>query len=612
MLVKVYRHGPTRQRLLKGYIVAAEKSEPVLQEIRQRWPHGSSVSLVLSPKQPSCVWLDTGVVWLHTPRARAEVFGQLAEAVSNLGSQVAARGGHLLPNAVRTSETERWHDSVCGDEHVLETIDNVEREICCNFIRGHTPTLIALTGRSGLTEHAIERLASCHLSTSVRHYAARYLASVSPLHLGRVAQELRREEGVSRIDLLDVSPEGKLADSAVGVQLRCIDGQTLLSTARAHAILCQAMMIRSRRMARAGRRVGAIRQNLIERNRAHAIAEGLSARFERDVYRKAGGDNRGHDNSPPTFSSASDFVMDMLMDFQEEFGILEVEYDEVAPLVLGLSLRRMGYAGIRNENDLLRVLRSGSTRRASGVIQLVEALVRDQRGGDLSPISQLNEKSFSEPAKEVRSWWDFLLHSEPIKIRRTRVTAANEHASDSSGARQSKGHDQERKRSSPGVSSETTSFQKAAEQLFKDVQNLEKEPSIEGRLTCIERFQRDGSANDLGKALASLGRERARIVRDRLRPPRESQYRILLGNVQWGSQFVERAVADARKSGLAMIYCEVDEREMEDVLRAFVALEEQRPPDLNLYRLQLAKYSVGEKNWARLDTLIVRGKESPS
>jgi hypothetical protein len=107
MLVKVYRHGPTRQRLLKGYI-AASKSSGIGENILHDWPRDARISLHLDPKQPACIWLDTGAVWLHTASARAEVFEDLANAATDLAARVGARGGRLLPNAVRTDASEDW------------------------------------------------------------------------------------------------------------------------------------------------------------------------------------------------------------------------------------------------------------------------------------------------------------------------------------------------------------------------------------------------------------------------------------------------------------------------------------------------------------------------
>jgi hypothetical protein len=302
MLVKAYRHGPTRQRLLKGYILAGKEAEAVAKQVCKDW-RGSpgkgdapQVSVRIDERHPTSIWLDTGDVWLHTAGARDAMFGRLNDSLRALIREVKARGATLLPNALQSNPVPDWGKATCGDEHILETNDDVEREVANNYIRQFTPALIALAGRCGLSSEGIDRLGSRRLTVSTHHYAARYLPSVSPLHLGRVVRELQREQGISRIDLLDISPVSQLTDGSSAIHLRFFDAQILLSTARAHAILAQAMMIRTRRLVQEGRRIGAVRQAIINRNRGRAIASGMSARFETDVDRR--GSQNVRDENP--------------------------------------------------------------------------------------------------------------------------------------------------------------------------------------------------------------------------------------------------------------------------------------------------------------------------
>src|SRR4029077_5639620 len=108
---------PTRQRLLKGYVLAAQNSAVLLEGVCRDWPRDRPVCLHSTPRQPSSVWLDTGPVWLHTEKARTAVFKELAQAANDLAARVASRGGRLLPNAVRLNAGTDWTAWVCGDEH---------------------------------------------------------------------------------------------------------------------------------------------------------------------------------------------------------------------------------------------------------------------------------------------------------------------------------------------------------------------------------------------------------------------------------------------------------------------------------------------------------------
>ena len=69
MLVQVYRYGPSRQRIVKGYVIDGA-SKPVSSQLRALKCH-QSIQLRFDVRAPNAVWLDTGMVWLHTAAARA-------------------------------------------------------------------------------------------------------------------------------------------------------------------------------------------------------------------------------------------------------------------------------------------------------------------------------------------------------------------------------------------------------------------------------------------------------------------------------------------------------------------------------------------------------------
>jgi hypothetical protein len=244
VLTHVYRYGPSRQRILKGFVVSGEQPLAIASRVVKQWPAASTFNLVTDSRFPNSIWIDTGFVWLHTTQARSTLFRGLAEASRTLAESVSKAGGKLLPNAVRTSASEPWTKYLCSDRHFIETIDDSEKEVYCNFLRQQLPVLIALTARAGVSAQGVEPVASRHLADSSHHLAARYLASVSPQHLARVVQCLRRDQGVGRIELLDVCPVAN--DDESGVEIRFTDGQMLLTSVRAQALLYQALLINAR------------------------------------------------------------------------------------------------------------------------------------------------------------------------------------------------------------------------------------------------------------------------------------------------------------------------------------------------------------------------------
>src|SRR5205823_1712999 len=108
-----------------------------------------------------------------------------------------------------------------------------------------------------------------------------YLASASQTHLSRVRDSLRRDEGVSRLELMDINPIG-LPDLIPNVAVRCLDAQILPATVLAHAILVQALAMRARLLEREGRRVPAVAQHVLDRNRSRAISTGLASSFDEE------------------------------------------------------------------------------------------------------------------------------------------------------------------------------------------------------------------------------------------------------------------------------------------------------------------------------------------
>jgi hypothetical protein len=417
VLTKLYRFGPSRQQILKGFVVVAPQPKQVLERVRTMLP-GAGADIRVDPRDPHCVWVDTGMIWLHTARARRECFSRLARRVQELATHVQQAGGQLLPSATRLTPNERWKQFVCGDQHILETIDDNEKEVYCNLIRQHLPLLIALTGRTGAGPEGIEPHASRRLSESGQHLAARYFASVSPRHLDRVLQCLRRDEGVGRLDLLDIRPIPANGDGTGSVELRFTDAQILSSSTLSHALLYQALLIRARRMTRNGRRVGNIPQSLIGRNRARAIAEGLQARFEEED-RNGGGRERSR-----RFVAARETLLELIEDLLPEFHALEAEFTEIAPLVVGAGLRLMGHAGLQNENDLLRYVYS----RGKTGPELPALLGRLAAAGTLPDedhITALNRKLFEVSYERLRRWWTLMLANPRPKRARAQDDRAH-------------------------------------------------------------------------------------------------------------------------------------------------------------------------------------------
>jgi hypothetical protein len=428
MLTRVYRYGPARQAISKGYVVAGPEPERIVENVvrgqASLLQRGAGVTLRALPRQANVIWFDTGFVWLHTARARAARFAELEEAVKAVAAAVRQAGALLLPNAVRTASADSWKPFLCSDQHILLTSGELETATLCNLLRLHLPVLIALTGRAGAAPEGVETLGSRRLSDSTHLHAPHYLISASPQHLKRVRECLRRDEGVPGMEFLDVYPATNGDSAGNLVEINFNDGQMLLSTVRAHALLYQALLIRARRRASEERLIPAINQRILRRNRACAIADGMQARFEdepddfRDNRPGNGGQRdrrQGRDRRGAPFSTQKRYrraglvLLEIVEQLQYEFQVLEAEYSEIAPLVQGPTLRRLGRASLQNESDLLRMLHRRYKGQPGDFVHMVAGTVHAQQDG--SDLCQVNEHFFPGPAGEVKYWWGQFLRA---------------------------------------------------------------------------------------------------------------------------------------------------------------------------------------------------------
>ncbi|MBC8029041.1 MAG: hypothetical protein H7Z16_02935 [Pyrinomonadaceae bacterium] len=642
MLTHVYRYGPSRQRILKGFVVAGQEAERIVSRVVKEWPASLSGALNLSAdaRFPTNVWLDTGLVWLHTPQARARHFSQLAESARGLAQSVTKAGGKLLPNAIRLSTSEAWESYLCSDRHLLETFDDSEKEVYCNLLRVHLPVLIALTGRAGVSPQGVEPVASRHLANSSHHLAARYLASVSPQYLQRVVQCLRRDQGVGILELLDVYP---LADNGEnGVEIRFTDGQILLSSVRAQALLYQALLIKARRLTRSGRRIGNVRQSLVERNRGRAITDGLQARLEVEVRKldegrgprtstqTRQGTTRGERN-PKEFLSAREAALSLLEELASEFHVLEVEFAEIAPLVIGAGLRAIGLAGLQNESDLMREWLRQSHAQSYDLLSRLPDMVYQFSPGQDDALTALNKLRFGQSTERLQRWWELMLktsaRSESLSLR-SRVDHSSEKVTERSVARDGRrgdrapreqysnssrsesaegGKSQEHRAEGPAQQrNQQELLTRAATELLKGLRQLGTTATKSEYSSALIAFQRTGRSSSLNRAAAVLpaadAEELGRLLEHILINPHVSDEPAR----GWDGPACRSACEQARREGLATVLLRASV-ELENRLRdKALRMAQERPTGIGAFFLQRQNYDVGGEDLTGVRLVLVR------
>ena len=393
MLVSLTRVGATRQGIEKTFTVLGPDPVAMACAVENFGLDiaGTHLNVVSAKGHPSLFALRVPPVWLGTRPARDEVFAGLAVALTKLCHLTERAGGVLVPPGVSVGN----HEAVFGgDLHMVEVLSAVEQEVLCNLLRGWVPALIALAGR-GLTSagRPPDRTGSRWLAQSNSHLATRYLTSTARDHLDRVKADLRRREGVARLDRMDVAP-GTRADGTPVVLVRCLDSAATLASTRAHALLVSALTLHARRLVRDGRRTGNTPQRLLEENRARAVADGLKARFSVEQG-KAG--QRGRDNR-----TARDTGRDLFREVSAEFGNLGADAAELAPLLMGVDLPGLGVRDDVTERELLAKWAAGGDEPL--VSQCHKAFGDTSPGGPL--LADLHERFPGRTSVVLGSWRD--------------------------------------------------------------------------------------------------------------------------------------------------------------------------------------------------------------
>ncbi|POX50119.1 hypothetical protein C3489_22985 [Streptomyces sp. Ru71] len=592
MLVTLYRSGPLRQRLAKGYTVVGRSRDKdryrpdVRAAITERLvakpprlptlPAGRPLTLRAVPRAPAALWIDTGPVVLHDGPTRRAVAAALSEAVAVVAGAARQAGGLLLPSGWVPGEGIDPSGGMCADLHSLEVVSDVQRELLCNLLREHSPSLIALTGRQLHGPAGALRRGSARLSRATDQVATRYIASFSPQHVDRVRAGLRRDERLARLEAMDVNPLGEPGVAAEGdVTLRLFDAQLSVSSAMAHALLAQALSMRVRDLERTGHRVRSVPQPLLERNRSRAVAHGLLAEFDTEQRPPAGGNSSP--NGPRTKTTrtvpAVRAVSAMLSELLPYFRQLDAHPDELAQLFLGLELSTDAGAQdfVRNENDLLARWHA----QDAGLLA-DEALAQRLGSAEWLMTDHISAANRARAAGSTSAALVWL--AEQLDPTRP---AAGRKQKPAGTARRPQGRPDKRSESRPGGRPDSRAGGRTApadvlspEQLLDRVADCGG--AAEEIVAALRAYCRSANPPDLVRPLGRRDREEAKALRRLLRPRRAQQVSCDAPLASWEEPAAARALRGAGESGLALLHWDVPEADRGRVRAALRALG--RPP----------------------------------
>lgn len=604
MLVGLYRDGALRQRIRKGYVIAGEDPAEVLRPLLGRALTPERQAPVVrgeaQPAEAGRVWLDSGPVSLSTPAARARIARSLADATAALAVAVRRRGGVLLPSGYAPGgpPTSAW---LTGDEHDVEVHSDVQRELCTNLFRLHSAALVALTGRSAYGPHTAGGQGSRRLAETTDQLTTRYLHSASPAHLERVTASLSRDEGVTRLGLMDVDPLGGADGGFPAVTLRMIDAQILVADTMAHALLVQALAIRARRFEREGRRVPALLQQIVDRNRSRAVAHGLAASFDVESGGQGrqgrGGAGPGRGGGPRSTADqpkarpqarvrkAHRVCLELLKDLTPEFQAMDVGFAEIAPMLAGLALQDTHPLAARNENDLVASWRRAAPadldgRHVAGRLADADWLLTDH------VTAQVRGLAPGSVSLLALAWEQPLAWNTPA-----RPAGKDRRDTHAPGGRPAKQH--------PGQPSQPPRTAAALLTALERAGN----PSGAASLALVREHLAGGGGGDLDRELRNHAQ--AREIRRSLRPPRRQTVTAGDAHFTWESEAAVQAVALARRHGAALLACDVPVADKLDLNASVRRCVQHRPEGLAVLTLASTVYRSEQGQRAKSELLLV-------
>jgi hypothetical protein len=517
MLVSAYRNGPLRNGLSKGYVVAADHPARVTQTLLRDMTLAATLRrygmrIRIDDQRPAALWIDTGPVWLASRESRARLLKALADAVSSLADAVKRGGGDLVPAAARVAGTDRW-SWLCEDQHSVEVVNERQREVCSNLFRRWVPELIALTGRAAFGGDLAGSRGSRRLADATDQVPARYIASASDMHLERVRQALRRDEGVSRLDVMDVNPLGDEGTSIPNVAVRCIDAQVFPAMAVTHAVLLQALAMKARKLEKEGKRFPAVPQPMLDRNRSRAVASGLSARLEVELDQGARNRvDRGQGQAQLGTRSAAESVMALTRELLPELRAMEVSAAELMPVVAGISLHTYYPDAVRTENDLFVTLRRANGRGLD--MTALHALLSNRDTLLLDQITRANARVSAGGIAVVESYWgDLLARRESRGSGGSAGPDGTRRGHDADGGRPDGGREQLGRREA-GTHDERRTLAEATL-----VAALAEANGRDAAIAAIHQHLASGWRLNLATSLRRADSQDARQIRRMLRPP---------------------------------------------------------------------------------------------
>jgi len=338
---------------------------------------------------------------VYDVRHRDIFMTRLAAAVGHLMRAAESNGLFLVGAGVNPYSASSGSEirTLCADYHQIEVLDDDEVERIYNLFRQFLPELLALSSNSGIYAGEIQRDFSLRMRLNPASYLPRYISQFSKSHLDHLKALIRKEHAIADLSQMDVNP---LAEGAI--ELRFVDAQCSYPFIRAQIVLFQAIAMYGRSLARRGRRLPFMRNEVISENKVLAIQGGATAILKPDSDWKAQ-DGKGfwfhHYGTPERVSTSLLMILNGLL--LPHLRDLRTEWWELAPLLLGAELRRRGKRCLVNYAEYQKYLFYSVKQHFSKTLQqqMQQLLIRP----DLDFVSDYNRSAFGDLAIQIEQEW---------------------------------------------------------------------------------------------------------------------------------------------------------------------------------------------------------------
>lgn len=429
VLQKAVLDGASRHRLSKGFLLLTKSGRSIDEQLQRKIISAINKSLAedrvlrdfvvkADTQQPSLVTIVTPFHQVYTVKQRtifmqklARVTSQLSQAATNAQCQLIASGVNPSP----ISDTEEH--ALCADLHAIEVFDDGEIERIYNLFRQYLPELLAISTNSPVLHGQLQKDASARMRDHPQSFLPRYLSQFSVTRLEQIKRMMRKEYNLSDLRFMDINPlnqEEKILSPQnnsfldplpPSIELRFIDAQCSTSFIRAQILIFQAIAIYGRTLARRGQRLPAMKDEVIDENKALAYKGGATAILKPENRSDRDGKTKGytyHDKGTPEVATTA-LLMDIEGRLISALRSLECQPWELFPILLGAELRRNGQSCLANYAELQQHLYYTQKQQFSTLFPPLALELLITPTADI--LCDFNRQAHLELTKEIELKW---------------------------------------------------------------------------------------------------------------------------------------------------------------------------------------------------------------